>query len=184
MVSFEENVSGYVRWHNISVPNSLQVNLKFKTLANDGLIFYVTDHEKGVVSYLSLIDGVLVFNSQGQELRTTSTGIKFNDNEWHVVTATHSTDSLKLDIDDIKNYSTDLDAPLLNIPYGSLYIGGLPAAFGIPPTGAMTPFIGCIGDATLNGVIVNFANTTERPHALLGKCKLGDPSCKQLTFFK
>ncbi|KOC61553.1 Laminin subunit alpha [Habropoda laboriosa] len=39
----------------------------------------------------------------------------------------------------------------------------------------MTPFVGCIGDATLNGVIINFANTTERLHALLGKCKLGDP---------
>ncbi|XP_026299731.1 laminin subunit alpha [Apis mellifera] len=176
LVSFEENAPGYVRWHNISVPNVLQVNLKFKTLANDGLIFYVTDHEKGVVSYLSLIDGVLVFNSQGEELRTSFASIKFNDNEWHVVTATHSHDSLKLDIDDTKNFSSDIEPPVLQIPYGSLYIGGLPAVFGIPETGAMTPFVGCIGDATLNGVIVNFANTTERPHALLGKCKLGDPS--------
>ncbi|CAL7933589.1 unnamed protein product [Xylocopa violacea] len=175
LVSFEENVPGYVRWHNISVANLLQVNLKFKTLANDGLIFYVTDHEKGVVSYLSLIDGVLVFNNQGEELRTSS-GIKFNDNEWHVITATNSHESLKLDIDDIKNYSSNVEPPELQIPYGSLYIGGLPTSFGIPQTGAMTPFIGCIGDATLNGVIINFANTTERPHALLGKCKLGDPS--------
>lgn len=156
------------------------MNLKFKTLANDGLIFYVTDHEKGVVSYLSLIDGILVFNSQGEELRTNSAGIKFNDNEWHVVTATHLREFLKLDIDDTKNYNSDKEPPVLNIPYGSLYIGGLPAAFGIPQTGAMTPFVGCIGDATLNGAIINFANTTERPHALLGKCKLGDPSCKGL----
>ncbi|XP_029032401.2 laminin subunit alpha [Osmia bicornis bicornis] len=176
MVFFEENTSGYVRWHNISVPNALQVNLKFKTLANDGLIFYVTDHEKGVVSYLSLIDGVLVFNSQGLELKTGINGMKFNDNEWHVITATHSGDSLKLDIDDTKNYTTTEAPPTLLIPSGSLYIGGLPAAFGIPPTGAMTPFVGCIGDATLNGVIINFANTTERPHAFLGKCKGGDPS--------
>ncbi|CAK9798131.1 Laminin subunit alpha [Anthophora quadrimaculata] len=176
LVSFEENTPGYVRWQNISIPDILQMNLKFKTLANDGLIFYVTDHEKGVVSYLSLIDGILVFNSQGEELRTSSAGIKFNDNEWHVVTATHSRESLKLDIDDTKNYSSDLEPPALNIPYGSLYIGGLPSAFGIPAAGAMTSFVGCIGDATLNGVIINFANTTERPHALLGKCKLGDTS--------
>ncbi|XP_017881365.1 laminin subunit alpha [Ceratina calcarata] len=176
LVSFEENAPGYVRWQNISVEDVLQVNLKFRTLANDGLIFYVTDHEKGVVSYLSLIDGVLVFNSQGEELRTSSAGIKFNDNEWHVITATHSRESLKLDIDDTKNYNSDREPPVLNIPYGSLYIGGLPAAFGIPQTGAMTPFVGCVGDATLNGVIINFANTTERPHALLGKCKLGDSS--------
>lgn len=172
---------GYVRWHTISVHGTLQVNLKFKTLANDGLIFYVTDHEKGMVSYLSLIDGILVFNSQGEELRMSSTGIKFNDNEWHVVTATHSFDSLMLDIDDTKNYSNDLEPPALNIPYGSLYIGGLPLSFGIPQTGAMTPLVGCVGDATLNGIIINFANTTERPHALLGKCKLGDSSCKRFT---
>ncbi|OAD58422.1 Laminin subunit alpha [Eufriesea mexicana] len=46
----------------------------------------------------------------------------------------------------------------------------------------MTPFVGCIGDATLNGVIINFANTTERPHALLGKCKLGDSSSAPSLF--
>lgn len=168
---------GYVKWPNITVQDAvLQINLKFKTLANDGLIFYVSDPETGAVSFLSLLDGVLVFNSQGEALRTSSSGIKFNDNEWHVVTATHSKDSLKLDIDDTKNYSTDIEPPELNIPFGSLYIGGLSATFGIPPTGEMTPFVGCIGDTTLNGVIINFANTTERPHAFLGKCKGGDTS--------
>nr|XP_031828013.1 laminin subunit alpha isoform X2 [Nomia melanderi] len=177
IVSFEENVPGYVKWPNITVQDTvLQINLKFKTLANDGLIFYVSDPETGAVSFLSLLDGVLVFNSQGEALRTSSSGIKFNDNEWHVVTATHSKDSLKLDIDDTKNYSTDVEPPELNIPFGSLYIGGLSATFGIPPTGEMTPFVGCIGDTTLNGVIINFANTTERPHAFLGKCKGGDTS--------
>lgn len=158
--------------------NALQVNFKFKTLANDALLFCVTDEEKGVASYLSLLDGVLVFNSNGEELRTSSSGIKFNDNEWHVVTATHSTDSLKLDIDDTKNYRTDSEPPPLNIARGSFYIGGLPVAFDVPRTSAMTPFVGCIGDATLNGLIINFANTTERPHAFLGKCKGGDSSCE------
>ncbi|XP_033329969.2 laminin subunit alpha [Megalopta genalis] len=176
LVSFEENMPGYVKWPNITLQDTLQVNLKFKTLASDGLIFYVSDPETGAVSFLSLIDGVLVFNSLSEPLRSSSSGIKFNDNEWHVVTATHSKNSLQLDIDDTKTYTNDIAPSTLNIPLGSLYIGGLSATFGIPPTGEMTPFVGCIGDTTLNGVIINFANTTERPRAFLGKCKGGDPS--------
>lgn len=176
LVSFEENMPGYVKWPNVSVPDTLQVNLKFKTLANDGLIFYITDQDTEAVSFLSLIDGILVFTSQGKELGTSLSGIKFNDNEWHVVTATHSMDSLKLDIDDTKNYSTDIEPPPLLVHHGSMYIGGLPISFGIEQIGSMNSFVGCIGDATLNGAIINFANTIERPHAFLGKCKGGDPS--------
>ncbi|XP_054012773.1 laminin subunit alpha [Hylaeus anthracinus] len=176
LVSFEEGTPGYVKWPNVSVSDTLQVNLKFKTLASDGLIFYITDHDTGAVSFLSLIDGILVFDSQGKELKTSLSGIKFNDNEWHVVTATHTIDSLKLDIDDTKNYNTDFEPQPFFVPNGSMYIGGLPATFGILQTGMMTPFVGCIGDATLNGAIINFANTTDRPHAFLGKCKSGDLS--------
>lgn len=164
---------GYVRWRNL-ISNGLQVNLKFKTLANDGLIFYATNDDQGnpASSFLSLIDGQLVFNSQGEVLRTNPSDVKFNDNEWHVVTATHSQSALSLDIDDTKSYSTDSAPPPLNFLYGSLYIGGLPFTLDLVDT---VPFVGCIGDATVNSeIIINFANTTERPHAFLGKCKGGD----------
>lgn len=175
-VSFEKNLPGYVRWRNLA-SNGLQVNLKFRTLANDGLIFYATNDDQGnaAISFLSLIDGQLVFNSQGEVLRTSPSDVKFNDNEWHVVTATHNESALSLDIDDTKSYSTDSAPPALQFLYGSLYIGGLPFnAFTIKPVDAM-PFVGCIGDATINSeIIINFANTTERPHAFLGKCKGGD----------
>ncbi|XP_070151389.1 laminin subunit alpha [Polyergus mexicanus] len=176
LVSFEKNMPGYVRWRNLA-SDGLQVNLKFKTLANDGLIFYATsdDQENPANSFLSLIDGQLVFTSQGEVLRTSSSDIKFNDNEWHVVTATHGQSALSLDIDDTKSYSTDSAPPPLYFLYGSLYIGGLPlTALTLDLVDAM-PFVGCIGDATVNSeIIVNFANTTERPHAFLGKCKGGD----------
>lgn len=169
---------GYVRWQNAFVSYGLQVNLKFKTLASDGLIFYAINHDRSIdaTSYLSLMDGQLVFNSQGEELRTSLSDVKFNDNEWHVVTATHGQSALSLDIDDTKSYSTDSEPPPLNFPYGNLYIGGLPSKF--DSDGIIVPFVGCIGDATLNGeIIINFANTTERPHAFLGKCKGGDQTC-------
>jgi hypothetical protein len=37
-----------------------------------------------------------------------------------------------------------------------------------------SPFIGCIGDATVNGVFINFANATDRIGAILGKCPSAD----------
>lgn len=173
LVSFEKNTPGYVRWRNFA-SDGLQVNLKFKTLASDGLIFYATnnDQQSAATSYLSLMDGQLVFNSQGEELRTPS-NVKFNDNEWHVVAATHDQSDLSLHIDDMKSYKTDSAPPPLHFLYGNLYIGGLPSNF--ESDDKTVPFVGCIGDATLNSeVIINFANTTERPHAFLGKCKGGD----------
>ena len=33
-------------------------------------------------------------------------------------------------------------------------------------------FVGCIGDVTLNGALINFANVTDRMNGLLGKCYL------------
>jgi len=164
---------GYVRWRNL-VSDGLQVNLKFKTLANDGLIFYASnnDQSNSAISYLLLQNSQLVFSSQGEVFETNLLDVKLNDNEWHVVTATHNRSALSLDIDDIKSYSTDSTPPPLNYLYGSMYIGGLPSS--LNPNG-IPSFVGCIGDATLNGeIIINFANTTERPHAVLGKCKGGD----------
>ncbi|KAH0550044.1 laminin subunit alpha [Cotesia glomerata] len=166
LVSFENDSSGYVKWQNVTADSMLQVNLKFKTTADNGLIFYVTDPEQTASSTLSIEDGVLVFKSQGEEVRSSTAGSKFNDNEWHVVTATHDENALRIDIDDVDNFVTEYPPPPLNIQKGNLYIGGLPNAGGT--------FVGCIGDATLNGEIINFANTKERPNALLGRCQGGE----------
>jgi hypothetical protein len=57
-----------------------------------------------------------------------------------------------------------------------MYFGGIPSNLSVPdhtvPT--ETPFIGCLGDATVNGVLINFANSTQRPGAILGKCQAKD----------
>lgn len=71
-------------------------------------------------------------------------------------------------------FSTDSAPPLLHILYGDLYIGGLPNNV-IPKQGTVgstKPFIGCIGDATLNGTVINFANSTDKYGDILGKCIL------------
>lgn len=183
LVSFEDGSPGYVRWQNVSAAANFQVNLKFKTMASNGLIFYATNEDQTANSALSIEDGVLVFKSQGEEIRSSSQGNKFNDNEWHVVTATHDNTALRIDIDDAENFVTEYPPPSLAIEKGNLYIGGLPNAFGIAQGGSKStePFVGCIGDATLNGEIINFANTKERPNAFLGKCLGGDNTPVSVT---
>ena len=56
--------------------------------------------------------------------------------------------------------------------HGNLYFGGVPSK--VDAQAALSKhFTGCISDATLNGVIVNFGNLTETPEAVVGKCIKG-----------
>lgn len=47
--------------------------------------------------------------------------------------------------------------------YGDLWIGGLPQGYSIASgtSASEDSFFGCIGDATLNGNVINFANSTD-----------------------
>lgn len=53
---------------------------------------------------------------------------------------------------------------MLHMMYGDLWIGGLPQGYSIASgtSASEDSFFGCIGDATLNGVVINFANSTDR----------------------
>ena len=98
-VAFHESEPGYVRWPNGSADNFLQLNLKFKTVANTGLLFYGADRNDESVISLALLNGGLVLHSQGEEL-VTQPSTRYDDDQWHVVTATHDNTGLELDIDD------------------------------------------------------------------------------------
>ncbi|XP_063239907.1 laminin subunit alpha [Bacillus rossius redtenbacheri] len=170
LVAFEDRAPGYVLWPNASANNFFQVNFKFRTSAGSGLIFYATDADQSLAVSLSLVDGGLSFRSVGEELAS-SPATLYNDDEWHVVTATHDTGALRLDIDDFDTFQTDSAPPMLQFLYGRLYFGGLPnAAEARGPGAAFAPFVGCLGDVTVNGAFVNFANVTERVGAVLGRC--------------
>jgi hypothetical protein len=172
LVSFDGIHPGYVKWDRVQVPHSLQINLKFKTQSESGLIYHLVNADGTPVSSLALINGRLVLESQGAVLMTNSPDIRFNDNEWHVITATHNETSLRLDIDDSEDESTNSAPYPQEINNGALYVGNVPddASSGLK----FEPFVGCIGDTTLNGVIVNFANSTERPYAHLSQCNRPD----------
>jgi laminin alpha 3/5 len=98
-VAFDAANPGYVHWPNGSADNFLQLNLKFKTADGSGLLFYGSDNHGSAAVSLALLDGSLVMRSQGEELVTPS-NTHYNDNQWHVVTATHDIKGLRLDIDD------------------------------------------------------------------------------------
>lgn len=171
---------GYVKWEKVMVPHQLQINLKFKTQSENGLIYYLVNGDGTPASSLALVNGQLVLESQGGRVETNTQDIRFSDNEWHVITATHNESSLRLDIDDLE------DEGINNAPYprqindGALYVGNVPENVG--DALSYVPFVGCIGDTTLNGMIVNFATTTERQHAHLAQCNRPDQSM-QLYFF-
>lgn len=58
--------------------------------------------------------------------------------------------------------------------YGDMFIGGLPPHYSAIRGSVRTvkPFVGCLGDATLNGYIINFANSTDKHGDILGRCIL------------
>lgn len=73
-------------------------------------------------------------------------------------------------------FSSDSAPPQLHILYGTMYFGGIPSNLTLNQGAAASKnnFIGCLGDATVNGVLINFANSTQRPGAILGKCQAKD----------
>lgn len=71
-------------------------------------------------------------------------------------------------------YRSPAPAAPIRLLYGNLYFGGVSS--NVDAAAALNPqFSGCIGDATLNGVVVNFGNLTDIPNAIIGKCLLDTP---------
>lgn len=89
---------------------------------------YATDPDQSSGISLTMTNGSLVLISQRQEHKT-SPSVKYNDNEWHVVTVTHNDDELRLDIDDWEELVSDSPPPRLDIMYGDMFIGGLPQVY-------------------------------------------------------
>lgn len=71
-------------------------------------------------------------------------------------------------------FSSETPPKGIRLLNSNVYFGGVPshedAALAIQPQ-----FAGCIGDATLNDVIVNFGTLTDTPSAVVGKCLLDSP---------
>lgn len=170
VVAFEHDKFGYLNVKNLMVNNRFNVNLKFRTIQSKGIIFYGMNNDQSGTISLALEDGILVFRSSKYELNTDVT--RFDDGNWHVVTAIHDDKRLRLSIDDIYEYESPESPPTLNIHAGQLYFGGLQGGFrpinGAVPNSAY--FVGCIQDVTVNNNIINFASSTDKVNAVLNSC--------------
>lgn len=65
-------------------------------------------------------------------------------------------------------------AVAMRLLYSNLYFGGVPSS--VDASLALLKFYGCIGHATLNGVVVDFANLTDTSQAVIGKCLYDEPT--------
>lgn len=172
IVSFEKMAPGYVK-HTSPDGTGLQLTFKFKTDQPDGLIFYTTTRNQDSYVSLSLAESALILRAApGGELSTGSYN-KYNDSEWHVVNAIREHNQLRLHVDDFEDFKVSVAQPA--VPFdGPVFFGGVPDEYNIAAAASATDtnFFGCIGDVTLNSKIVNFAESNDRPRALLQKCHL------------
>lgn len=156
----------------VNIENFVQVNFKFKTKEENGLIFYMANEDQSHRMSLSMLEGALVLRTRpGGDVSSEVTS-KLNDGKWHVVTATADGSQIRLDIDDFELYTLDTPNSQLVIPATPIYFAGVPQSFKLvaDATASSNSFTGCIGDTTINGRLVNYASSTETMGASVAKC--------------
>ncbi|XP_014252287.1 laminin subunit alpha [Cimex lectularius] len=169
VVSFEYGAPGYLLGPVITAgDNSLELLMRFKTSSPNGLLAYATYGPASIS--LSLRDGQLVFKSGKDELKSDSPK-PYNDTKWHVVMANLNREKMELHVDDYQSYMSEEPPNLIRMLHGQIYFGGVPSSVDAQ-VAYSEKFVGCISDATLNNVIINFANSSEAPQALIGNCVL------------
>lgn len=94
------------------------VSLKFKTTANDGLLF-LAGKGRYFLS-LEIKDGKVVYQyNLGGGTAIFTTEDTFNDNRWHTIEATRQDQEGVLRVDDIERYKTNADGELLYLKSNS-----------------------------------------------------------------
>lgn len=102
VLSYPPRQFGYLRRGNVSSSNHFQINLKFKTKQKDGVVFYATNNDQSSTIGLSIYNGSLVLQSMKQQLSTGQN--KYNDGNWHVVSATHDAKKLRLYVNESEQF--------------------------------------------------------------------------------
>ncbi|KAK6627792.1 hypothetical protein RUM44_010271 [Polyplax serrata] len=132
------------------------VSLKFKTTANDGLLF-LAGKGRYFLS-LEIKDGKVVYQyNLGGGTAIFTTEDTFNDNRWHTIEATRQDQEGVLRVDDIERYKTNADGPgkYLHIS-DNMYIGGYPGKHHYETVTNMD-FDGCIDDVHVDTTAVDLS---------------------------
>lgn len=167
VTSYPPGQPGHLR-QSINASGLLRINLKFKTKQDNGLLFFITDHNQDTTLSLALENGALKLRGQNAEVTTQPR--TYNDSEWHHLALLYDGGRLSLSVDDAPEYAAIESNPRdLYLEDADIYYGGLPNDFpiaqNVPPY-----FVGCISDVYINGQISNFAQSIERKSALLDSC--------------
>lgn len=97
-LAFKPHEFGYLKKAEVFSNNNFHISLRFRSIQSDGVIFYSANYNQAATIGLALSDGSLVLRSMNEEL---STGYKkYNDGKWHIVTASHDNNRLRLTVDD------------------------------------------------------------------------------------
>lgn len=145
----------------------VSVTFKFKTrsIRQPSSLFTVNDDEDSVLSVSINEDGILTVTS-GEDIATLELAAS-PDEKWHYVSIRKTKYIIRIDADDsfsnevARKHADDSnpDASFLSAFFGK--------------SGETPSFVGCIGDVTLNGKLLDFANSEIKEISLNG-CSLSD----------
>ncbi|CAJ0584396.1 unnamed protein product, partial [Mesorhabditis spiculigera] len=146
---------------NITIADEVEATLKFKTQESTGQLLTIATEDDIPILLIGYINGMLHVESNGKEKATVELA-SASDSQWHYVAVRRTKENLRVDVDDLFSHEIPRVADSEMIPQNQVSEAGEKGkiVFGKHEKGH---FIGCIGDVTLNGKLLNFAKaeTTE-----------------------
>ncbi|VDP30972.1 unnamed protein product [Soboliphyme baturini] len=142
VVSFDRP-GGSVKFTGIGLNLEVEVTFKFRTnLKNTWLLLINDDNASEFSRAVSMVQ---ISNKD------------FGDGLWHYVTGSKHEHLMKLDVDDAYSESVELNSLMLYAQTeGTMHFGSVPATDS--SLLGLSSFVGCIGDVTYNGRLLNFAD--------------------------
>uniref|UniRef100_A0A1I7XHB3 Laminin EGF-like domain-containing protein n=1 Tax=Heterorhabditis bacteriophora TaxID=37862 RepID=A0A1I7XHB3_HETBA len=153
-------------FHNLTAKDDLEVTLKFKTRERSGTLLGIMTEDEDLLS-LKIDDGLLsvVVGEDRLFLNLTSA----SDEQWHYVSVRKGKTMIRVDVDDLYSNESKRNNGEEMSPgeIATIWFGKHES----------TSFVGCIGDVTYNGELLDFAKAEVREVSLTG-CSLADDVIK------
>ncbi|KAJ1373976.1 hypothetical protein KIN20_036551 [Parelaphostrongylus tenuis] len=147
-------------FENIRAADELDVSLRFKTRRSTGALLTIQSDEDDLLS-LKIEDGMLVAFAGDDKASLEMTSAA--DEQWHYVSVRKTKETLRVDVDDLhskevrRNNGDDVSPDeMVKILFGRH---------------GTSSFIGCIGDVSYNGELLDFAKANIHEVSLIG-CSL------------
>uniref|UniRef100_A0A672SXA5 Heparan sulfate proteoglycan 2 n=1 Tax=Sinocyclocheilus grahami TaxID=75366 RepID=A0A672SXA5_SINGR len=162
-----------------NIHNDLRIEMEFKHMDSDGLMFFSGGKKMKVEDFvmLSMVDGHVEFR---YELGTGQAVLRSQEpvsrGQWHRVVAERLNKDGSLKVDHAREItrSSPGKAQGLNI-HTPMYLGGVPSMDILPkPANVSMLFVGCIGEVFINGKKLDISYSFTESRAI-SQCKDGSP---------